>query len=1292
MRRLAAALATVLIACAAAGSAAAAERISLDPFRPDRAATDRAVSGQGSGASALLPFRRVAQATPPAAEQTVTPTPTPTPTGAAPGTTTPVTATKTCQVDDDCPAENFCGEQGICEVIQTRTNILYLYYREGSFREILGLYWSKSGPSGYKVVAPIYWHYWSAKSRTRIVAPFYWHHEDFAARYTSTVIVPGLPISWSSQPDASSFGVWPLFYRSTKFGWAAPLLGSFKIADPDHHSSYGSLLFLYWWKRSPTRDRDFAFPVFYSTRSPSSAFTYAVPLSFYWRNKDDKNLLVLPLLYWNQHKEGGSLYSIIGYHTREGDENAGALLWLYWFGGNRNDHTGYDIFFPLVWSFHSPTSNTTVAGPVFHLRRQSWHFTTVFPLWWSGGDTAKGQGFRTLLPFFYWERSEHDRRSMWVTPIGGYSRDDVEGSRTMLLLPLIFTRRDRTSALHVITPAYIRYRDSESGSTTSLIGALLYLRRDPAGSTSALFPLFWRFRDAASGSTATALLPFFARRVSPSETSTYAGFLLAWGYKRTFNGVGGGEAGWSAGLFPLAFFGERGDSSHGVVFPLYWHFRTGQQSTTVALPLFYQQRSKHAAGAGIPLLLAFWGHNDRSQRYTVQFPFYWHFADDREGWSTTATPLGYYHTDRQGWSAGVLPPIFFVGGGAEKSHLVIFPLFWRFENQAAQKTTTVVLNYFHRSHGGETTDCFFPLIYYRRGARPGGSDETSFTLFPFVHYRRDPESNIIATLLGASWHKGERAAGFIGPYLWYRGSNFDAKGVPFIYVDVTNRALGERTRQIGPWFAIDGPGRQSRLLFPFYGSYDDAQEHDTYVFPTYFRLRKTDGYALDTFFPFYWHSHIGARSTTVIGPWYQHRDGGVHDTGVAPLYFYAKNDQRSVLVVPPALLYHRADFKAGTERTLAALLYYHTGDPDAHTTVLFPFWWSGHDKQRSHQILFPLYWHIADQENHTALTFAGPVFWSTKGTSRTRGLLPIAWSSDDSATGASSHAFLPFFYQGSGPHHFRLFTLVGGYSKSETSRAWYALILASGDSIERRFRMIFPLWFSYDNKGTEAKTRIVPPVLFYSRTTPETKLTTVLALFWHHRDIAASMTLGLPLYYDFDDFHESRTTVFVPLFVRHHREVDDTTYIVAPLFYRRSTPGDSTTIAFPLFWDFRKGNESTTILAPFYGHWRRPTYAATYVFPTYYYREGLGPKGPDGTYRRMLVPFFETAVKRRGDYMWEVLGGLFGHERVGRNQYLKLFFMTFETEAPAHTQTAWYGKPIRASRREATRGLSANVW
>jgi hypothetical protein len=114
---------------------------------------------------------------------------------------------------------------------------------------------------------------------------------------------------------------------------------------------------------------------------------------------------------------------------------------------------------------------------------------------------------------------------------------------------------------------------------------------------------------------------------------------------------------------------------------------------------------------------------------------------------------------------------------------------------------------------------------------------------------------------------------------------------------------------------------------------------------------------------------------------------------------------------------------------------------------------------------------------------------------------------------------------------------------------------------------------------------------------------------------------------------------------------------------------------------------------PFVARWRRPDHVSTWVFPTIYHRTGLASDGaPDGTWRTIVAPFYDAAVKRPGDFSWDVLGGLFGHERIGRNRYLKLLFIRFEQEPAPRAQTAWYSQPTRAPRRQPSRGLSMNTW
>ena len=102
---------------------------------------------------------------------------------------------------------------------------------------------------------------------------------------------------------------------------------------------------------------------------------------------------------------------------------------------------------------------------------------------------------------------------------------------------------------------------------------------------------------------------------------------------------------------------------------------------------------------------------------------------------------------------------------------------------------------------------------------------------------------------------------------------------------------------------------------------------------------------------------------------------------------------------------------------------------------------------------------------------------------------------------------------------------------------------------------------------------------------------------------------------------------------------------------------------------------------PFYVGVRRPTFQASYVFPNIYYRKGLGTEA--GTSHLFVFPFWESQVKRPGDYMWEALLGVVGWERIGRNRFLKLLFIPFELEAAPAAKTAWYGKPPKRATRRA---------
>ena len=238
-----------------------------------------------------------------------------------PGASRPPVAGIACSRDDQCPADTIC-EQGVCHSFERPFDLL-LFRKQGASIDFIPFYWSRRGNPGYRVLAPVYWHFWSAESRTQIAAPFYWRIEDHLKQRVVTVV--GL-YSQPRQPDARSWAVWPFIYTSTKFGWAAPLAGSFTIGDPDRGRAFGLLGFLYFWKRSPDHKFDVC-PLFVSSRSKDFAFTYALPLNFYWRSGNEATLLIVPVGIRHTSPKGGYFGSWLGYSSLDGDNKTGAFLW-----------------------------------------------------------------------------------------------------------------------------------------------------------------------------------------------------------------------------------------------------------------------------------------------------------------------------------------------------------------------------------------------------------------------------------------------------------------------------------------------------------------------------------------------------------------------------------------------------------------------------------------------------------------------------------------------------------------------------------------------------------------------------------------------------------------------------------------------------------------------------------------------------------------------------------------------------------------------------------------------------
>ena len=247
----------------------------------------------------------------------------------------------------------------VCTPVEPPIHAL-LFRKDGGSTAFIPFYFHNRGNPGHRVVAPFYWHFWGPEGSSRVFAPFYWRFTDYALQRVVTVIPP---YSHTIQPGAESWAVWPLFYKSTKFGWAAPLLLSFKVDDPEQQKSYGLYALLYFWKRDERAGTSFdlLLPLFASSRSRDSAFTWVLPLNFYWRTGDAKTPAGPAAVHWatpDAHPGHAARY-----HTARGTTGLDRPAVLV-----RRRHGELRRRFPLVWS--SARRSAPRSSRFAHLRRR----------------------------------------------------------------------------------------------------------------------------------------------------------------------------------------------------------------------------------------------------------------------------------------------------------------------------------------------------------------------------------------------------------------------------------------------------------------------------------------------------------------------------------------------------------------------------------------------------------------------------------------------------------------------------------------------------------------------------------------------------------------------------------------------------------------------------------------------------------------------------------------------------------------------------------------------------------
>ena len=260
--------------------------------------------------------------------------------------------------------------------------------------------------------------------------------------------VPVLPVSWrAARADARSFGFWPLFYASNKFGWAIPFLLTFKVGDSKIGNQYGALLGLYWWKRSQKGAFDFGFvPPYVSSRDAAQRVHLGRAAELLLAQRAGPQPAGAAALLQERAPDRQLVLHLARLQParRPRAERLGAVALLVRAGRRHQVALRRPVSAALELPRRHHVEHRAVPADlelqraeVEHDRRGSVHppaattRSTPTSCSRSGGASATtppAAAFKAFIPLFVWKRDFKARTSSLFTAAGGYSKDETNGT------------------------------------------------------------------------------------------------------------------------------------------------------------------------------------------------------------------------------------------------------------------------------------------------------------------------------------------------------------------------------------------------------------------------------------------------------------------------------------------------------------------------------------------------------------------------------------------------------------------------------------------------------------------------------------------------------------------------------------------------------------------------------------------------------------------------------------------------------------------------------------------------
>ncbi|WP_437283862.1 hypothetical protein [Sorangium sp. So ce406] len=401
-------------------------------------------------------------------------------------------------------------------------------------------------------------------------------------------------------------------------------------------------------------------------------------------------------------------------------------------------------------------------------------------------------------------------------------------------------------------------------------------------------------------------------------------------------------------------------------------------------------------------------------------------------------------------------------------------------------------------------------LYY--GERSG--DYQFRTVVPFWAERKMP---------------GDRAT-MVTPFYYNRRSkDVDADVLfPFFW---KLRDQNTHTTIVGPFMHRESEGRPASP-----GRKAEPGRHDNWLAPLFFEGKSDDGSGYFHIPPLLTFTHHTARSGfNMVGPLFCSWRGGPAcdarsadkiDLGLAPLYFYGRDESSEYEVIPPLLhYYHYSDVGDRSTNLWGPLLWQHSRKGDVFNVM--PFYWHSWGKNHDRTTLFPFFHYGVEGNSNLLIT---PLFvkargeegestFATWGYARYRGrteldmITPLFWQYRDPDIDLERTMLLPFYYRNTSPRSddLALFPLYGRFKRHGLSdTTWLTPFIRHTKDLTGWETDIYPFFYSGRDRNS---THLVVAPFLWDFASPSSRTTVVLPLFFRFADQNSVTQLALNTFY-----------------------------------------------------------------------------------------------------------------------------------------------------------------------------------